>query len=287
MDRPVFPRQDRAAAPSGGLFRWALKGSGPALGVAGVLSIFAGVIEVMAALVLGWVVDAALAAEAGAVFSDHTGLLLAGLAFFLLLRPALFGVSSYMQSIVVAPNVFNLVLSRLHRYTLGQAVTFFDNDFAGRISQKEMQTSRALTDVVTEVLHTVLFAAASFVGAVMLLGTVDWRIAAGLVLWMVGYVFLIRHFMPRVRKHSKARAGARAMVTGQVVDTITNIKTVKLFAHADHEDRAALGAMRKFLDTSLDFGRVSVSFRFWLMTIAGFLPVLLVGGRFGTGRWVW
>ena len=73
------------------------------------------------------------------------------------------------------------------------------------------------------------------------------------------------------------------MVTGQVVDTITNIKTVKLFAHADHEDRAALGAMRKFLDTSLDFGRVSVSFRFWLMTIAGFLPVLLVGGAL----WYW
>ena len=275
---PFSPAKTEPPRRLAAFFRWALKGSGPALGVAGVLSIFAGVIEVMAALVLGWVVDAALAAEAGAVFSDHTGLLLAGLAFFLLLRPALFGVSSYMQSIVVAPNVFNLVLSRLHRYTLGQAVTFFDNDFAGRISQKEMQTSRALTDVVTEVLHTVLFAAASFVGAVMLLGTVDWRIAAGLVLWMVGYVFLIRHFMPRVRKHSKARAGARAMVTGQVVDTITNIKTVKLFAHADHEDRAALGAMRKFLDTSLDFGRVSVSFRFWLMTIAGFLPVLLVGG---------
>ncbi|HBR38767.1 MAG TPA: multidrug ABC transporter ATP-binding protein, partial [Sulfitobacter pontiacus] len=58
---------------------------------------------------------------------------------------------------------------------------------------------------------------------------------------------------------------------------------VKLFAHADHEDRAALGAMRKFLDTSLDFGRVSVSFRFWLMTIAGFLPVLLVGGAL----WYW
>ena len=73
------------------------------------------------------------------------------------------------------------------------------------------------------------------------------------------------------------------MVTGQVVDSITNIKTVKLFAHADHEDRAALGAMSKFRDTSLAFGQVSVSFRFWLMSIAGLLPVLLVGGAL----WYW
>lgn len=264
-------------------FRWSLKGCGIALGISAFLSVMAGVVEVMAALILGWVVDAALATTPQAVFSEHTGVLFGSLAFFLILRPLIFGASSFMQSIVVGPNVFNIGLSRLHRYTLGQAVSFFDNDFAGRISQKEMQTSRALTDVVMEMIHTVLFALASFVGAVLLLGTVDWRIALGLVLWMVGYVFLIRHFMPRVRKYSQARAGARAMVTGQVVDTITNIKTVKLFAHADYEDRAALGAMGKFLDTSLAFGRVSVSFRFWLMTIAGLLPVLLVGGAL----WYW
>jgi ATP-binding cassette, subfamily B, bacterial len=264
-------------------FGWALKGCWIALGLAAFLSMIAGVVEVLAALVLGWVVDAALSSTPSAVFSDQIGLLIGCLVFFLILRPALFGMASYMQSIVIGPNILNISLSRLHRYTLGQAVTFFDNDFAGRISQKEMQTSRALTDVVVEMIHTIIFAAASFVGAVMLLGTVDWRIAAGLVLWMVGYVFLIRHFMPRIRKFSQARAGARAMVTGQVVDTITNIKTVKLFAHADFEDRAALGAMNKFLGTSLDFGRVSVAFRFWLMTIAGLLPVLLVGGAL----WYW
>ncbi|WP_093916611.1 ABC transporter ATP-binding protein [Sulfitobacter marinus] len=264
-------------------FSWALKGCGFALALAAFLSMIAGVVEVLAALVLGWVVDAALSSTPSAVFSDQIGLMIGCLLFFLILRPGLFGISSYMQSIVIGPNIFNISLSRLHRYTLGQAVTFFDNDFAGRISQKEMQTSRALTDVVVEMIHTVIFAAASFVGAVMLLGTVDWRIAAGLVLWMVGYIFLIRHFMPRIRKFSQARAGARAMVTGQVVDTITNIKTVKLFAHADFEDRAALGAMNKFLGTSLDFGRVSVAFRFWLMTIAGLLPVLLVGGAL----WYW
>ncbi|MGY9045606.1 multidrug ABC transporter ATPase [Puniceibacterium antarcticum] len=263
--------------------RWSLAGCGTALSIASVVSILAGVVEVMAALILGKVVDAALGSSADQVFSDQTGVLIFSLLFFLILRPLIFGANSYLQSIVVAPNVFNLVLSRLHRYTLGQSVTFFDDDFAGRIAQKEMQTARALTDSVVEMVQTVLFALASVLGAVLMLGTVDLRIALGLVVWIVGYLLMIRYFMPRIRSLSETRAAARAMVTGQVVDTVTNIKTVKLFAHADHEDRAALGAMDTFRDTSLDFGRLSVTFRFWLMTIAGVLPVLLVGGAL----WYW
>ncbi len=85
-------------------------------------------------------------------------------------------------------------------------------------------------------------------------------------------------FLPRVRENSAARASSRAMVTGQVVDTITNIKTVKLFAHAAYEDRVALDAMEVFRDRSLEFGVISTWFRFALMTLAGVLPVLLIGG---------
>ncbi len=278
--RPAVGTPPRTLMP---FIRWALSGSTPALGAASVVSVLAGVVEVMAALILGLVIDAALGSEPQAVFSANLPIMLGALAFFIIARPLLFWASSYMQSIVIAPNMFTLILSRLHRYTLGQSVTFFDNDFAGRISQKEMQVARALTDVVVDMIQTVLFALASFIGAVMLLGTVDWRIALGLVVWMVFYVYLIRHYMPKVRATSKERAAARAMITGQVVDTITNIKTVKLFAHADHEDRAALGAMGTFRNTSLTFGRVSVAFRFWLMTLAGLLPVLLVGGAL----WYW
>ncbi|MHA6324473.1 ABC transporter ATP-binding protein [Roseivivax sp. CAU 1753] len=264
-------------------FGWALDGAWPVLAVAAILSIVAGVIEVMAALILGHVVDAALASGAGSIFTAQTGILVGALLFFVLLRPVILGINTFFQSIVVQPNVLTLVLSRLHRYTLGQAVTFFDNDFAGRISQKEMQTSRALTEVVIEAIHTILFALASVIGAVLLLGTVDARIAMGLVAWIVVYAVFIRAFMPRIRKHSKARAAARATVTGQVVDTITNIKTVKLFAHSDHEDRAALNAMRAYRVRALEFGQVSVVFRFWLMALAGVLPVLLVGGAL----WYW
>jgi ATP-binding cassette subfamily B protein len=119
---------------------------------------------------------------------------------------------------------------------------------------------------------------ASLVGSVLLLLTIDWRIAGALAIWLIGYVFMIRWFMPRIRKRSAARAGARTMVTGQVVDTITNIKTVKLFAHARHEDKSALNAMSILRDRALEFGHLSTGFRFSLMLTAGILPIVLVGG---------
>ncbi|MFP4328075.1 MAG: ABC transporter ATP-binding protein, partial [Paracoccaceae bacterium] len=208
----------------------------------------------------------------------NLGLILGALAFFLLARPVMFGLSAASNAIIVQPNVNPLVLSRLHRWSLGQAVTFFDDDFAGRIAQKQMQTARAVTDVAVEFINVVAFALASLAGSVLLLGSIGWEVALVFAVWLVAYFALIRWFLPRIRARSADRAGARANVSGQVVDTITNIKTVKLFAHDDHEDRAALGAMEGFRAAALRFGRVSAGFRLALMTLAGFLPVLLIGG---------
>jgi ATP-binding cassette subfamily B protein len=258
--------------------RWCLRGSWPMLGVAGVLSSLAGATEVVSALILGWVVDAAVSSGTEGFFAAHWTLIAWFLLFYIVLRPLAFGVSSASNSIVVGPNVMPLVLSRLHRWTLGQDVTFFDNDFAGRIAQKQMQAARAVTDVATEVINTVCFALASVIGSVIFLIAVDATVAVALVVWLVIYLLLIRFFMPQIRVNSAARAASRAMVSGQVVDTITNIKTVKLFAHADFEDRVALQAMEVFRDRSLEFGLISTWFRLALMTVAGVLPVLLIGG---------
>ena len=94
-----------------------------------------------------------------------------------------------------------------------------------------------------------------------------------MAVWLGGYAVLIRHYMPRIRARSKARAAARAVVTGQVVDTITNIATVKLFSHGMHEDQAALRALEGYRGATIDFGATSALFRFWLMALAGTLPV--------------
>ncbi|MGB7260487.1 MAG: ABC transporter transmembrane domain-containing protein, partial [Albidovulum sp.] len=263
---------------------WSLSGAWGPLAFAAGLSALAGTMEVVTAWFLGRVVD--LASTTGTpqqVISSEWPLLIGFVLFMIVLRPIAFGLSAASNSVVVQPNVLPLVLSRLHRWTLGQAVTFFDNDFAGRIAQKQMQAARAVTDVASETINTLFFALASLIGSVIFLLTIDLWMAVALGLWIVVYLGLIRAFLPKVRGKSAARAGARAMVTGQVVDTITNIKTVKLFAHADHEDRAALRAISGFRETALDFGILSAWFRLALMTVAGALPVIMIGGAL----WLW
>ena len=263
----------------GAFMRWCLSGAWPVLWLAALLSALAGILEAGTAWILGKVIDATLSAGPDAFFDGRNlGLIIGAMAFFLIARPVLFGLSSASNAIMVQPNVNPLVLSRLHRWTLGQNVGFFDDDFAGRIAQKQMQAARAVTEVASEVINVVAFALASLVGSVALLLAIDWRVAIGFAVWLVAYLALINWFLPRVRARSAGRAGARAMVSGQVVDTITNIKTVKLFAHADHEDRAALGAMQTFRQRALEFGYLAAGFRLALMSLAGVLPVLLIGG---------
>ena len=275
---PFAPADGPPPRALGAFMVWGLKGSWPVLWVATLLSAAAGVTEVVSALILGRVIDAANLTQPADFFGVHGLLLAVFVGFYLLVRPLIFALSSAANSVVIGPNVMPLVLSRLHRWTMGQAVTFFDNDFAGRIAQKQMQTARAITDVATEVINTVAFALASIIGSVVFLLAINVWVALALAVWLAAYIGLIRYFLPRVRQSSAARAAARANVTGQVVDTITNIKTVKLFAHAEHEDRAALRSMGLYREKSIDFGVISAWFRLSLMTLAGVLPVILIGG---------
>jgi ATP-binding cassette subfamily B protein len=162
-------------------------------------------------------------------------------------------------------------------------LSFFDDDFAGRIAQKQQQTARAITEVVSETVNTLGFAVTAIIGSAVVVGAVNGWLALMMAVWLGGYAVLIRHYMPRIRTRSKARAAARAVVTGQVVDTITNIATVKLFSHGMHEDQAALDALASYRGATIDFGTTSAGFRFWLMTLAGALPVVLIGGAL----WFW
>lgn len=259
-------------------FGWCLSGAWGGLTLAGIASALAGVCDVVTAILLGMAVDAVATGNPTDPWSEQAALIALFLGFFLIIRPVVFGLSTASSSVIVGPNILPLVLSRLHRWTMGQSVTFFDNDFAGRLAQKQMQTARAVTDVATEMVNVVAFALASVLGSAAFLIAVDGWGALALILWLAAYFVLIRFFLPLVRERSGARASARAMVTGQVVDTITNIKTVKLFAHTDHEDRAALGAMAGFRERALDFGVISSWFRLSLMFVAGVLPVILIGG---------
>lgn len=275
---PFRPAEGAPPKTLWAFLRWALAGAWPILILAALFSAVAGTVEVTSAFLLGAIIDTALESGPATFVAENMWLLIGSLFFFLVFRPVLFGLNSVSNALIVTPNISMLVLSRLHRWTMGHSVSFFDDDFAGRIAQKQMQTSRAITDIVVEVNNTMAFALATLLGSAAMLVAIDVRIAASLFVWLIGYLWLIRWFMPRIRKRSGARAGARSDVSGQVVDTITNIKTVKLFAHDDHEDRVALTAMAKYRQKALEFGYVSVKFRFFLMATAGILPVMLIGG---------
>lgn len=257
--------------------KWCLAGAWPMILIAAFFSGMAGVMEVVSAWFLGAMIDSTTGGSAGYI-AQNAVLIAAYIGFYILIRPLFFGLSAAFSGIVLPPNLAPLIQSRLHRWTLGHDVTFFDNDFAGRIAQKQAQSASALVNIVQEVISAAVYAVITLLGTLGLLAAIDWRIAAMLILWMGVYAVLIRWYLPRIRVRAKARAAARANVTGQVVDTITNIKTVKLFGHTDHEDTAAIGAMSGYRDAALHFGYLSTSFRFVLMAVAGLLPVLLVIG---------
>lgn len=256
--------------------RWCLKGAWPMFFLAFFVSAVAGTSEVVAAIILGAIVDSTTGNPA-TWFDTNTLLLVGFFGFFLVLRPIAFGASAALNSIMIQPNVNMLVQSRLHRWVLGHSTQFFDDDFAGRIAQKQMQTGRAVTDVLVELISVVAFAAASVVGSILLLFTIDWLVAVIVIVWFAAYLKMISWFMPRIRVRSKDRAAKRSNVSGQIVDTLGNIKTVKLFANAEYEDQAALGAMRDYRGSAVEFGKISALFRLALMSIAGVLPVLLIG----------
>ncbi|MCF6233051.1 MAG: ABC transporter ATP-binding protein/permease [Rhodobacteraceae bacterium] len=272
------PPPDQLAA----FMRWAVAGCWPVISVAAVLFAMGGMFEAVVMSLLGRIVDATV--TGGTEFwSMNASVLVGAVVVVLVLRPVSFGLATAFQSIALAPNLFSQVMARLNRYTLGQSVTFFDDDFAGRISQKQMQTANGIVSVVQESVNAITFALAAVLGMLALSASVDSGMVLVVLVWLVVYAMLLRHFLPRIRLRSAARAAARAGVTGQIVDTITNIRTVKLFSHDAHEDRAALESVAGFRASAVHWASLAVWFRFLLMLLAGSLPVMLLG--YGLMRW--
>lgn len=265
-----------------GFLRWAVAGCWPVISVAAVLFAMGGIFEAVVMSLLGRIVDATV--TGGVEFWRVNATVLVGATVVVLvLRPVSFGLATGFQSIALAPNLFSQVMVRLNRYTLGQSVTFFDDDFAGRISQKQMQTANGIVSVVQETVNAITFALAAVLGMLALSASVDSGMVVVVLGWLMMYVFLLRFFLPRIRLRSAARAAARAGVTGQIVDTITNIRTVKLFSHDAHEDRAAIESVAGFRASAIHWASMAVWFRFLLMLLAGSLPVMMLG--YGLTRW--
>lgn len=221
----------------------------PMLAASAVLSATIALIEVSLFGFLGRLVDWLAQADRATFWSTH-GWFLAGMALLVLvILPTL---KFLYEAIVHQGLVGNFTMAtrwQAHRYVLRQSMEFFNDDFAGRVSTKVMQTAMSVREVVTKVTEVLLYVCIYFTGAVLLFASTDLRLSAPLLIWLVGYLLAMRYFIPRLGKISHAQSDARSVMTGRVVDSYTNIATVKMFAHAEREDRYAYESMRAFLDT--------------------------------------
>lgn len=135
-----------------------------------------------------------------------------------------------------------------HRYLLRQSMNFFQNDFAGRVATKVMQSSVGVRDVVLKIADIMAYVVVYFFGAALLFAASDIRLTFPLVLWLIAYVGALYYFLPILGRISTEQAEYRSMMTGRIVDSYTNIATVKMFAHADREDGYAREGMVPFLE---------------------------------------
>jgi len=191
----------------------------------------------------GRVVD--LLAEGQAGFWSRHGLELLGIALFvLLLRPVAITLNHALLNQSLSTNLMERVRWRAHRHLLGQSIGFHQNDFAGRLANRVMQTGPAVEDSAFMAFEAVWYAAAYFIGAVLVLSDIDWRLAIPLVLWLAVYIGLLRALIPAIGVASEKFSAARSTLTGRIVDSYSNIATVKLFAHGRREEAFALTAMK-------------------------------------------
>jgi len=163
--------------------------------------------------------------------------LIAGLVCTLLLfRPAVLFGRGLIANQAIGPGFSNLIRWQSHYHVVRQSWGFFQNDFAGRIANKVMQTGPALRESVVQTVEAIWYIAVYGASALLLLASADPRLAIPLGVWFVGYAALLWRFVPRMRDRSRAASEARSQLTGRIVDSYTNILTVKLFARARAED---------------------------------------------------
>ncbi|MBM9593817.1 ABC transporter ATP-binding protein [Roseitranquillus sediminis] len=243
---------------------------------AGIVSIVAAAVEMWLIAYMGRVVDLLSAGTPEQTWRDHGGELIAVALFILLVRPAVMGLDVLLLNQTILPNYGTLWRWRAHRHVLRQSVGWFENDFAGRIANRIMQTPPAAGEAVFQVFDAITFALAYMVGALILLADADLRLAIPLVIWFALYAVLVRWTMRRVEPASKAASDARSEVTGRVVDAYSNIHSVKLFAH-DREVAYAREAIERARRTFQHEMRILTMMDVSLTVLNGLLIVGVVG----------
>jgi ATP-binding cassette, subfamily B, multidrug efflux pump len=241
------------------------------------------VVEVMLFDFLGSLVDW-LAGSERAGFLEREGWKLAAMGIVLVAGvPLLILCLSFVMYQVLMGNYPMIARWQMHRYLLRQSMNFFANEFAGRIATKVMQTSLAIREAVMKVMDILVYVTVYFISMLVVVGKADPRLAAPLFIWLLFYGLIISYYVPKLQKISGRQADARSMMTGRIVDSYTNISTVKLFSHSKREAGYAREAMDGFLQTVYGQMRLVTQLYFFIY-LNNVMAVFLVGA---VSIWLW
>jgi ATP-binding cassette subfamily B multidrug efflux pump len=264
-------------------YTYYLKQVWPSFAALLVVGLFAALIEVALFSYLSRIIDLAQGTPNPNFFSDHALELTWMLVVALVLRPIFFGLHDLLVHQTLSPGMTSMIRWQNHSYVLKQSLNFFQNDFAGRIAQRIMQTGNSLRDSAVQAVdalwHVVIYAISSLV----LFAEADWRLMIPLLTWIVAYIGALYYFVPRVKDRSVEASDARSKLMGRIVDGYTNIATLKLFAHTNFEQHYAKEAIEEQTVKARMAGRVVTSMDVAITAMNG----LLIVGTTALALWLW
>ena len=231
----------------------------------------------------GRLVDIMNASGASEFWETYRTELIIVALLLLVARPIAVMVQHAFLELTLAGNMQERVRWRAHKHMLGQSVSYFQNDFAGRLSNRVMKLSESTEDSMYMVFEGVWYAAIYAITAIVLVSGIDWRVAVPLLIWLIAYAGYTYWTAVRVASASEKWSNARSLVNGRIVDAYTNIETVKLFAHGREERAYALSSFRRLRLRFQRFLRLMTELSFGLSAISGILFV----GVVGSAVWLW
>jgi len=232
---------------------------------------------------IGRVVTLITSSQPESLFATFWPMLLGMALVLMVLRPLALTAQNIMANQAIAANVSNLIRWQSHWHVVRQSWTFFQNDFAGRIANRVMQTGPAIRESLVALLTAVWYILVYGTSALLLLAAADRWLALPIVLWFACYLLLLRTFVPRMRDRSKDMSEVRSLLTGRIVDSYTNILTVKLFARAWQED----AYVREALDQHTDKFHTSLRLNTLFGLTLSLLNALMVTGTGALALLLW
>ena len=259
------------------------RGSWPYLIIAALLMAGIAITEVWLFSFLGNIVDW-LSNQDRSTFVENEGWKLTGMFLVVMgLLPLLILINSLFSFQTLMGNYPMRIRWLIHRYLLRQSMSFYQDEFAGRISTKLMQTALAVRECVIKLIDVLNYVAVYFLGTLLVVGLADWRLILPLLGWAIGYGLMMRYFVPRLGKVAEEQADARSIMTGSIVDSYTNIQTVKLFSHSQREAAHARDGMTGFMETVYRQMRLVTLVNVSLYVLNG----ILLSSVTGLALWLW